>query len=90
MAVGIVEVFLVECPTNALYRAALHLALHVRRVNRPASVLDDRKAQDLDLAGLGIHPDIGDVGRKGTADARVWVHRGAANNRAAGLFDSAG
>ena len=90
MAVSTVEVLLVERPTNALHRAALHLALDVRRVNGPASILDDRKAQDIHLAGLGIDLDVSDIGRKGASDARVWIHGGAANDGTAGLFESAG
>src|SRR5260370_704809 len=49
-ALVVVEILLVEPPSDSLRSATLHLALDVPRVNRLAGVLADRAAKDLNLA----------------------------------------
>src|SRR5262249_22876972 len=55
---------------GALRDAALHLALDDLAVDEVARVVDRGEAHDLDLAGLGLDLDLGDVAavRKGHAE----------------------
>jgi hypothetical protein len=54
----VVDVFLAECPADALGHAALDLALDIAGVDGAAGILRCRVAQDLDVPGLGIDLDI--------------------------------
>ncbi len=57
-ALGVVDVFLVEGPADAVGDAALDLPLDIGGVDRAADILGRDKAQDRHLAGLGIDLDI--------------------------------
>src|SRR5215469_16090518 len=54
----VVEILLVEAPSDPLRRSALHLALYVARMNRLAGILGDRAAEHLDFARIGINFDV--------------------------------
>ena len=58
LAVVVVDVFLVQCPADALGGAALVLAFNVRGVDRATGILNDGVAFDIDLAGFCINLDI--------------------------------
>src|SRR5438093_4045020 len=61
LAVGAVDVLLVERPADALHGPALELPLDVGRVQRPTGVLGDRVAQDCHASGLGIDLEIDEM-----------------------------
>src|SRR5205807_2124267 len=63
-ALGVVDVFLVERPADALDDAALDLTLDIARVDRGADVLGGDEAQDLDRARLRIDLDITELRRE--------------------------
>ena len=58
----VVGQFLEQRPAEPLDGAALHLALHQRRVQRPADVLGDDVRQHGDRAGLRVDANVGEVG----------------------------
>ncbi len=88
-ALAVVDVLLVQGPADALDGAALHLALDVGGVNGGAAVLHGRVAQDRDLARVGVHRDIHDVGGEGPALAGR-IDAGPADDRAARLVQLGG
>src|SRR2546429_454443 len=69
LAVGAVDVLLVERPADALHGPALELPLDVGRVQRPTGVLGDRVAQDCHASGLRIDLEI--------AEMRAYARSGA-------------
>ena len=82
LAVGVVDAFLVQGPADALRGAALDLALHVARMDRPADVLERGVADHLDVARLRVDLHVADVGAE--AGPRAFgVERGAGADRAA-------
>ena len=52
---------LVERPAHALRGPASHLSLDECGVQRATDVLRDHVPQELDLAGLAVDPDVGEV-----------------------------
>src|SRR6185503_10250583 len=83
-SVGVVDVFLVQRPPDALYGTALHLPLDIGRMHRLAGILDGGVAQNGDPAGFAVHFDIDEVcGQAGTRALRV--DGCVAYDRAAGL-----
>ena len=82
-------ILLVERPADALHAAALHLPLDVAGMDGLAGVLHRGEAQDRDLAGFGIHLDVGDTAGEGAAHA-LRIHRAAAHHRTAGLTETRG
>src|SRR5712691_9860165 len=61
LAVGAVDVLLVQRPADTLYGPALELSLDVRRVEGAAGILSDRVAQDRHAPGLGIDLEVDEV-----------------------------
>ena len=55
--------FLEERPADALGRTAAHLAFDEGWIERTSDVLRDRMAEELDLAGVPVDPDMREVGR---------------------------
>src|SRR5258708_18710494 len=85
MAIPIVDVFLAERPADALRHTALHLALDIGGMYRPADVLYRRVAQNLDVAGLRVDLDIANMRREARPLAlRVDLHLGADRPSGAG------
>ncbi len=64
LAVGVVDVFLVQRPADALHRTTLILALDVIWMDRLAGVLYGQITQHRGLAGFGIDFDIGNMDTK--------------------------
>ena len=60
-ALLVVDVFLAQCPADALGSAALDLTLDVARMDRLADILERRVALDRDVAGLHVHADIAEM-----------------------------
>jgi hypothetical protein len=68
---------------NALYDAAMHLALKQERVNGAAEIVDHRVALDCDDAGIGVDFDLNDVAAVGESlswryavmlRVKPWLH----------------
>ena len=83
LALVVVDVFLVQRPTDALRRAALDLAFDVAGVDRLADILDRGVALDRDVTGLLIDRHVADVRAEAGAGA-LRVHRHLGVDRAAG------
>ena len=80
----VVDVFLVQRPTDTLHRAALQLTFDIGRMNGGTDVLNRRIAQDFHKARFRIDFDVADM----RAEARpraLCVDVGLAADRAAGL-----
>ena len=71
LAVLVVDELLEERPADALRRAAAHLSLDERGVERAADVLRDHVAEQLDLAGLAVDADVREVRRDRRRAARL-------------------
>ena len=84
MALVIVDVFLVQRPTDALHRPALHLSLDIAGVNGLAGILDRGVAQDGDFAGFAVNFDIDHVRRQARPGASC-IDGGFADDRATGF-----
>src|SRR5580704_838944 len=65
----VVNIFLVERPTDALRRATLHLTLDVAWMERLAGVLRDSRAQYLDFSGVGVDLDVNAGARERRPDS---------------------
>ena len=89
VALAVVDVFLVERPSEPLCASALHLTFDVARMNCPAGVLGDGAAQNLTLAGIRIHFDIDQGYGKGRAHA-ARIDRGTADDRTTSASQSGG
>ena len=89
LAFGIVDVFLVQCPADALHNAALDLPLNVTRMDGFASILRCGVAKNLHLAGILVYLQIDDMGCECAASTR-WIHGSSANDGAACLTKSRG
>ena len=72
-AVGIVTDLLVQGLRNALYHAAVDLALGQKRIDDDADVIDRDIVEDVDSAGLRVDFDVGHVhpGRRAHADGII-------------------
>ena len=91
LAVVVVDRDLLQRLAHALDHAAVNLALDDHRVDVRAAVVHRDVAEDLDLAGLGVHLDRADVGAEGIDEVardrrRPWP-RGPAP-RPAGMFQA--
>ena len=60
----IVDALLAERPAYTLRHTALHLALDIGGMDRPAHILDRRVTQDPDVAGLRVDLDIANMRRE--------------------------
>ena len=58
LALGVVDVLLVQRPADALHGAALELALDIGRMDRRADILRRGVAADGDDAGVGIDLEV--------------------------------
>ena len=67
-ALFVVDVLLIEGPADALHGAALHLPLHIARMNRLADILHGGVAQNRDLACLRIDLHVDNVRREAAAN----------------------
>ena len=63
---------LVQGVRHAHKRTALNLPFDQRRIDLPANLVSALDAQDVDLAGFGIHLDLGDGA--GVRFGRIGVH----------------
>ena len=61
LAVIVVPHRFVQRATDRLNDAAEHLILDQRRVDRSADILDDDVVEQVDLAGLIVHADVGEM-----------------------------
>ncbi len=59
---GVEVHFFVERGADALSETAIDLAVHHHRIDELAAILDDDVVEDLDVPGLGIDGDSGDMG----------------------------
>src|SRR5262245_19910 len=72
VALIVVVILFVERPANALHRPALQLAFHITGMDRLASILDGRIAQDSDFPCLRVHLNVDDMGAdRRTGPARI-------------------
>src|SRR4029434_5220130 len=76
---GIVLAMLAHHLPDALHDAAMELALEQRLVEHAAAVVCRRIAQDVDLAGVGVDLDLGDM-----RSARIGARRGNLGERIEG------
>src|SRR5262249_37431593 len=83
----VVDVFFVERPTDALYRAALHLSLDITWVHRPTRILDREVTQDRDLPRFRVDLDVDDM-RCQTGPGAVRVDGCVSGYRATSLARS--
>ena len=88
-AVWVVKILLVQGPADALDSAALHLPLHVAGMHGFSRVDKSRAAQDIDLAGFGVHPYVDDIAGDNRADPR-GIDADGASDGAAGTHEPAG
>src|SRR5260370_21818029 len=61
LAVLVVDVLFAERPADALGDAALHLALDIVGMDRPADILERGIARDPDAAGIAVDLDVADM-----------------------------
>src|SRR5215468_11057636 len=81
MALGVEDIFFIEGPADALRGTALDLSLDITGMDRLASILYRRVAQNGNFAGLRVYLHIDNVGAHRRPGAR-WVDPGAPDNRA--------
>src|SRR5215831_12777266 len=81
VALGVEDIFFVEGPANALRGTALDLSLDITGMDRLASILHRRVAQNGNFASLRVYLHIDNVGAHRRPGAR-WVDPGAPDNRA--------
>ena len=87
--VAVVAVLLVQRPADALHRAALDLPLDIAGMHRGADIHKGGAADNVHLAGFGVHFDVDDVAGDDRPYARGYGgHRGG--DGAAGAHHPAG
>src|SRR5207249_4202810 len=60
-AVAVIDDLFAHCLADTLDDAAMDLAVHDHRVDRPSDIVDRAVAHDLDGTGVGIDLDLADV-----------------------------
>ncbi len=68
-----------ESVSDAHHRAAIYLALMTKRVDDGARVVGCGQLEELNLSGVGIHADLGDL-RAVASDVGAALRVGAASN----------
>src|SRR5438067_2344203 len=81
----VIEIFLVESPSEPLRGATLHLPLDIAGMQRLADVLGYAGSQDLNFAGLRIKFEIHQTAGKSWRAHRSSMHGATADYRTSGL-----
>src|SRR5712675_2380388 len=73
-AAGLVDALLPQRLPDPLDDAAMHLAMHDHRIDRPPAIIDCGVAHDLDNSGIGVDLDLADmaaIGEGGEVDGLI-------------------